>query len=218
MGSFPIPNPTPYSLIPDLGTEISNTYCTQAYADTYWAEDYRSGLSAQWAALDDTQKTKLLIAACRDIEQLRFTIPQTLPAYAMHYDRRTLKVVSMNLTRQPVKYYYYQRLQFPRNLDVYYLALPSDITPPPNWGTGQIYIPDEIMRAQCEQAMYRLTLDTSDIQAQLQGIAEQSVVLGKQDVAVTTKYAPGANGTNLSSDTIALVSPFVVRNSKLLRA
>lgn len=206
------------TLVPDLGLEISNSYCSLQYASDYWASDYRSGLSAKWAALTSDQQTKALIAACYSIERLRFVIPQALPAYALHYDRRTRKVLSLNLTRQPVKFYYYQRLQFPRNLDVYYLNLPGDVTPPANWAIGNLYIPEPILIAQCEQAMYLLDFDESDLAAQLQGVSLSTISLGKGEIEVTKQFTGSGRGVNLSPTAIGYLSEFVVKNGALLRA
>lgn len=192
-----------------IAGETSNSYCTLEYANNYWAGHYNSSLSDQWAALTDTQKIMLLIQACRVIERVRFVYPQALPHYALQYDRRTRKVVNLNLTRDPVKYYYYQKLQFPRNIDIYYLQ------PPPGVPIGSLYIREEPMQAQCEQAMYILNLDTTALSNKLQGISLDTFGLGKQQIEQTQQY--GGVGSMLSPIAVEILSGLMVRDGKMRR-
>lgn len=202
--------PPGISLIADQASEISNTYCTAAFADAYWSNDYRSANVAQWAALTDAQKTNLLIQACKVIETARFTVPVTLPQYAMHYDRRTRLVLSLNLTRTPVKFYYYQRLQFPRNLDVYYL------TPPTGAALGDLYIPEDILIAQCEQAMYLMNLDQSALSTRLQGVLVNKIVVGNNAVGLTQEFA--TVGSMFSPMALEILRPYMFNGGKMQRA
>src|ERR1700675_4761813 len=108
----------PLTLDTTLADMYANSYITVAYADDYWSNHYNSTKAAQWLALNTGQKGNLLIQACRTIETARFTENVRLrDGYPLLYDRRTRVVVQLNDQIQPVKYYYYQRLQFPRNLD-----------------------------------------------------------------------------------------------------
>lgn len=202
--------PPGLSLIADQASEISNSYTTVAFANAYWANDYRSANVAQWAALANSAKTNLMIQACKVIETARFTVPVTLPQYAMHYDRRTHLVLSLNLTRTPVKFYYYQRLQFPRNLDVYYL------TPPTGAALGDLYIPEDILIAQCEQAMYMLNLDQTALANRIQGVVTNKVVLGNNAVGLTQEYT--TIGSMFSPMALEIVRPYMFNGGKMQRA
>lgn len=208
------------TLIADLSSELSNSYCTLQYANDFWSGDYRTALASQWEELSSIQQTRLLIEACRVIETIRFTIPVTLPQYALHYDMRTQKVLSLNLTRQPVRYMYYQRLQFPRNLDVYYFPLPQDVTPPDNWGIGNTYIPEPVKIAQCLQAGYLMNFNEAALSDQLQGIKMSSTTLGKGDVIIEKEYQNGAmaSATRIAPAAIEYLRPFMVKNAGLQRA
>lgn len=202
--------PPGISLIADQGSEISNSYCTKAFADSYWANDYRSANVAQWAALADSAKTNLLIQACKVIETARFTIPVALPDYAMHYDRRTRLVLSLNLTRTPVKFYYYQRLQFPRNLDVYYLS------PPTGASLGDLYIPEDVLIAQCEQAIYLMNLDQTALSNRMQGVLTNKIVLGNNAVGITQEYA--TTGSMFAPMALEMLRPYMFKGGKMQRA
>lgn len=202
--------PPGLSLISDQASELSNTYCTAAFADDYWANDYRSANVSQWAALANPAKTNLLIQACKVIETARFTVPVTLPEYAMHYDRRTRMVLSLNLTRTPVKFYYYQRLQFPRNLDIYYL------TPPTGAALGDLYIPEDVLIAQCEQAMYLLNLDQTALATRMQGVLTNKVVLGNNAVGLTQEYS--TVGSMFAPMALEMLRPYMFKGGKMQRA
>lgn len=196
----------------NIGGEVSNSYCDVAFADTYWSNHFSSVKAAQWAALSANQKAQVLIQACRIIETARYTYLNTLPQYAIHYDRRTGKVHDMNLTRDPVKYYYYQKLQFPRNLDVHYLA-PQ--TGDPSYNVGDIYIPDDVMEAQCEQALYLLNLDESAIANRMQGITLEKIGIGKQSIESTQEYA--VTGSMFAPLAFELMRPFMIKGAKISR-
>lgn len=187
-------------------SETANSYCNTEYAAQYWADHYNAASAAQWAALTPTQQQRLLVRACGVIEGLRFTIPVTLPEYALHYDRHTGLVLDLSLTRQPVKYFYYQRLQFPRNLDIYYF------TPP----TGTTYIRPELYDAQCEQAMYLLNFDESALANSNMGITMEKLSVGKQAVNITQEY--GGRGTSLSPTAYDMIRQLVVKGGKIQRA
>lgn len=189
-----------------LSSETSNSYCTVAYALDYWTNHFDSTKSAQWIALTNTQQQRLLIRACQVIEGLRFTIPITLPEYAIHYDRHTGMVLDLSLTRQPVKYFYYQHLQFPRNLDVYYF------TPP----TGTIYMRPELMDAQCEQAIYLLNFDESAIANSMMGLTMQKISVGKEAIDITEEY--GSKGTSLSPTAYEFLRSLVVKGGRMQRS
>lgn len=196
-----------------LGGELSNSYCdAPTFADDYWANHFSSVKAALWAALSDDQKSQLLIQACRVIETARYTYSNTLPQYSIHYDRRTGKIMDMNLTRDPVKYYYYQKLQFPRNLDIHYLApQPGEAA----YTVGSLYIPEDIMMAQCEQAVYMTTLDESALSNRIQGITMEKFGVGKGQIDSTQEYTSG--GSMFSPMAFEIMRPYIIKSAKVVR-
>jgi hypothetical protein len=117
----------------------------------------------------------------------------------------------MQLGRDPVKFFYYQRLQFPRNLDVYYQ------NPPVGAKLGDLYIPEDIMLAQCEQAGYLIGFDDSQLSSRMQGVSLETVSLGKGQVASTTEYS-GVSGSSLAPAAVEYLKPYAVGGGKLQRA
>lgn len=202
-------------LITTLAGELSNSYCDVAFADDYWTNHFSATKAAQWAALSATQKVRLLIQACKIIEGVRFTVPITLPDYALHYDRRTGKVLDINLTRNPVKYFYYQKLQFPRNLDVYYETVPTDSQENALAHLGDIYMREEPQIAQCEQAIYTLNFDETSYSNRLQGITLDTLGLGRQQLAQTQEY--GTTGSMLAPMAAEILRPLMVKGGRLQR-
>ena len=65
---------------------------------------------------------------------------------------------------RPEKYYFQQKLQFPRTLEVHM--------------NGQLYVPEEIMFAQCEQAIYQINFDQTILANRLQGISHDAPNVG----------------------------------------
>lgn len=193
-----------------LAQETSNSYCDQNFADDYWANHFDSVKSAAWDALSDDNKTQLLIRATRVLESARYVIPVTLPEYALHYDRHTGVVQSLNLTRQPVKWFYYQKLQFPRNLDVYYM------NPPQGVALGSIYVPEDVMIAECEQAIYLRNFDETAMANRLQGVTMEKVALGKQQIDTTQQYS--VSGSMFAPMAFEMMSPYMIRGGKMQRA
>lgn len=208
---FPITSVTSggVSLDNTLAGETSNSYCSWDYANTYFAAHYVSSYAAQWAALAEPQQIVLLAQACRSIERIRFVLPQTLPNYALRFDRRSGKVLDINLTRDPVRYYYYQKLQFPRNLDIYYEQPPAGVP------VGSLFMRQEPQDAQCEQAIYLLNLDTTAAANRMQGITLDTFGLGKGQLSQTQEY--GNTGTLLSPIAVEILSGLMVREGRLQR-
>jgi hypothetical protein len=151
------------TLVSTLMSEVANSYVDLAYADAYWEDDYRANLSAQWAALSDGQKTSALVDACDVLESLRFTLPNGMRDYSLFLrpQRTQLLQGMLIVSMKPYKLIYSQRLQFPRNLDVYVSEPPSPEL------MGQPYIPESIKEAQCEQAAFLLTFDEGTYQNRL---------------------------------------------------
>lgn len=195
-----------------LMSEIANSYIDKAYADAYWLNDYRTKNAAQWAALSDAQKTGLLIDACAIIERIRFTLPESRRDYVLFYDRRTQLTRMIDRNFQPFKYLFSQRLQFPRNLDIYVMDAPSPEL------LGQTYIRQEVMDAQCEQAMYLLNFDDSIYAARLQGVVKDSVGIGKGSITSDQEYALGSSISMVAPRAFEKLSALMVVGGRLGRA
>lgn len=187
-----------------IGGLESNSYADSFYLEDYWTNHYNATLGAQVLALSNQQQNYLLVRACRVIESLRFTRPLSRMDYQLRYNRLTGTVVDMAyLTREPVKWAYFQKLQFPRNLDVHI-------------EDGTFIIPEPVMMAQCEQAAYLLNLDETAIANRLQGITMDKVGVGRQQIDLTQEYA--GNGSMISPMAYEMLRPYLLMNQKMRRA
>ena len=195
-----------------LSGEFSNSYVTLDYADDYWVDHFDPTASAAWSALTDEGKTTLLILACRNIEKYRFTSRSDRGgSYRLYFDDVRQAILAYNQGQyDPYRYDLNQNLQFPRSIDV---------------GTdGETFIPEAILIAQCEQAVYVQSLDQTIIQKSLLGITAETVSLGKGQIYKSTKYASEQGGAGISTITqvapraVELLSPFILKNTKLRRA
>jgi hypothetical protein len=184
-----------------LSATTSNSYCDIAYADSYWAGHFNTARAAQWAALNTAQKTMALIQATRVIETCRFTVYAHLrDSYRMVYDQRGHNVLTLADEIIPVKFFFYQTLQFPRNLD-------RDII------TGVNFIPEPILEGQCEQAVYLLTYDETVAEKALQGVETDLVQVG----SIHTKGKYRENGTALAPMAKELVRQFWLTSTVTMR-
>jgi hypothetical protein len=93
-----------------------------------------------------------------------------------------------------------QALQFPRNCDY--------------TSSGTPYIPTEIIDAQCEQALYLLSVDESSISSQLQGVGSESVQAG----SISTSQDFSRVGTLLAPMAYELIAPYLLRSSSFRRS
>jgi hypothetical protein len=180
-----------------LTDRYANSYVTVDYCDDYWESHYNTTLAEQWAGLSTAQKTLLLIKACRVIETGRFTAnAKGNEEYQLYYDRSTRTVLFLDREALPIKYAYYQSLQFPRNLD-------RDPT------SGDLYIPEPVKMAQCEQALYTLNFDESAVASRMQGIADETTTVGS--IRVHQRFSMG--GTEWSPSAIEYLKPFFLKLS-----
>lgn len=196
-----MPNPPAIVLNTTLGDEKANSYVDTDYADAYWDQHWDVNSAAQWNALSDTQKAGLLVQACRNIETLRFTEPvDALAEFHLVYDSRNQQIRSAktNFSR-PQKYWYQQHLQFPRTLEV-------------TMG-GVVYIPEEIMFAQCEQAVYRLNFDQTLLANRLQGLSHEVINVG--GVQISQKLE--AKGSMISPVALDYCKPYLLKTSLRLQ-
>lgn len=181
--------------------QLSNSYVDQAYADAYFAAHFNAIKRDGWAALTADQKTNALIQACAILEGLKFTEPQTDYFMIPHLDPVTL--MYRQVTDAVVKWSSIQRLQFPRNIDANY----ADQMNP--------YIPDAIIKAQCEQAYFLTVIDDSGLQSMRQGV--RSEALNADGISVSTHYV--GQGDMLAPIVVQLVKQyFLPPNRRYARA
>lgn len=175
-----------------IAGELSNSYVDVAYTDAYFdADNVFNPLQADtWAALSDNAKIKALIKACSVIETLRFT-------YRYGPDRPRFSWLPVTYpisgTDGPFRYDTYQALQFPRNQDFD--------------SNGDLYIPEDVKMAQCEQAMYLISADKSAIETRLLGVTMERVSVGQ--IQATQEFA-GSGAIPLSPDAYELLVKYVV--------
>jgi len=188
-----------------ISGKASNSYASVAFADDYFLEHYDTTKASQWDALGDGQKQQLLVAACRVLETARFTNPVAPLQYSTFYDSRTGRVLILDDRLEPVKYLSYQALQFPRNLDV-------------DPDTGDTLIPEAIQMAQCEQAIYILNFDETARAAQLQGVRQETLTIGRGQVHTHSQYA--GEGSAFAPLALEYARPYLITGSgaKLRRA
>jgi|SRR6185312_2028166 len=189
--------------------ENSNSYVTVQDCSDYWNSHYNLTAAATWSGLTASQQTSLLVQACRVLETARFVNPATRRDYVLRYSRSTREVLSLPVLLEPIRYFWWQRLQFPRNLDIAKTAFGTD-------NPGDVYIPDPVKWAQCEQAMYTLTFDNSILANHLQGVTLEKVSIGANQLDTTQEYS--GNGSAYSPVAFQLLSPYMLRGARVRRA
>ena len=178
----------------------ANSYITVAECDDYWENHYSAVKVAQWQALAAAQKVMALISACRVIETARFVTPCVSHSADYSYEVRRGLVVQRPEAGVAIRSDYYQKLQFPRNLD-------QDAS------TGEYYIPDAVKWAQSEQAVFLLSYDESNMADRLQGLQSSSVKAG--DIAV--QQTLDTNTSMFSPVALEFLKPFLNRGRVGLR-
>lgn len=186
----------------ELAGEFSNSYVDVAYADDFWENHYSTTKSDTWLnTITDDQKIILLIQACRVLETVRFTDPgPQISDYIERYDRRTHTVKYYGIDTAPSKYYYYQALQFPRNFD-------RDTT------DGSIYVPEPVLLAQCEQAMYSYAFDEGVLANKLMGLTRETITIDTLKV----QQAMNSLGSSLSPVALEYLRPFMLKKNTSIR-
>lgn len=186
-----------------ISGKASNSYVDVAYADSYFTSHYDADKAAAWAALTTPKKTTALIQATRILETVKCTDTTTSSLeYVPTYNKLTGSVQFMFEDRsKTVKNLYYQKLQFPRNIDV------DDL--------GAAFIPEEVKMAQCEQAVFLLDLDTDDLSASLGGAEFKATTVGQ--ISIRTQYKTGAS--SVAPLAYEFLKPFIVQGTvKVKRA
>jgi len=201
---------TQFQLDNTLYGETANSYASVDFADFYFSKHINAATRSAWAALTEDnpesgqdQKSFLLIQACFDIEQFKYTARIEVPVYHWFFDPTVGRLLVMQPTLEPIKYNYFQALQFPRNIDYR-----SD---------GTIYIPERILWAQCEQAAYLMTFDQSVLALRSQGLIQNEIrVGGTGGVMVNQKF--DREGTTLAPRALAFLKPYMRFQKRLVRS
>lgn len=175
-----------------IADERANSYVTVQNFQDYWNQHWDATTAASMLAITDP--TLLLVRACRTIETLHFTEPvDPLADYHLVYDSRQQQIRSVKTNYgRPQKYNYYQHLQFPRTLDIYQ--------------DGTLYIPPEIQAAQCEQAAYEFSFDTSILENSLQGVDRDAINVG----GVSLSQHIRAKGSMICAASYNMCKPYLI--------
>lgn len=185
-----------------LSGQYSTSYCDLAWAEAYFQNHYNAVNATTWDALAPNQQQAALIVGCRVIETARFTNYVRPTDYAFFYDYITGMVRQLAERMEPIRYQNSQRLQFPRNVDI-------DIV------TGLSFIPEEILMAQCEQALYMLSYDGQAVANRMQGIIESRTSVGRNAVSVTEQYLNA--GSAFSPMALELARPLFLSGGQRMR-
>ncbi len=187
-----------------LSDPEANSYVSIAYADEYWSINYQASKAIAWAALTTNQKTSVLISATRILETIRFVNPRgRYEDYNYRWDRITGTVRQFYVDDEtPGRYDRLQSLQFPRHIDID--------------EAGATFVPEPVKQAQCEQAVYLLTVDDTALTNMMQGIVQDAIKVG--NISIRQKFAEGKQGSILAPMSLQFLEPFMLRSIRLRRA
>lgn len=181
-----------------VGGEQTQSYVSVSEADRYFANHYSTAKTTAWTALATGQKESVLKRACQQIETIKF-----LDVEYNVTGRLPLALIDDVFADVTIcKYEEYQRLQFPRNIDVNSL--------------GVAFVPQEVKDAQCEQAVHLLTFDDAALLTIGQGVVEEAVTAGA--VKSYTRYTEGVAPSYLSPMTAELLRPYFRRSTRVRRS
>jgi hypothetical protein len=183
------------ALITTIGGTTSNSYADLAFADAYFADHWSDAKSQLWADKSPGQKERALLSAMSFLEGLR----------VLDYQFASGKLPLALIAQQPDFSVHRaevgQFLQFPRNVDI-------------NYENGYTtFIPQPVLEAQCEQAIYLMALDETPVVAQMQGIQSETSDVGP--VRTRTQYT--GTGHLFSPMSFQLMQEFVRPTSKRFR-
>lgn len=191
-----------------VAAESANSYVTAVYCDEYWQQHYSQVKADQWAALTTPRKEALLIQACRVIESLRFTYDNKRGGVEKDYykSRSTGRLIEFPYKERPVKFDWYQALQFPRSIDI-----DSQASEP--------YIPEAVKMAQCEQALHLLNFDDSVLSSRAQGVESESITAGPVSISQKFSSSSGSSGGGSLVGPVALgfLKPFLIHVGRQVR-
>ena len=204
MSSTGIPLSTSFlTLNATIADERANSYVTAVDFTAYWTNHFDLVTAAIMLALTTPQIEMLLVRAARTIDSIHFTEPvDPLADYHLVYDSRQQQIRSVKTNYgRPQKYNYFQFMQFPRTLDVYQ--------------DGTLYIPYPIQAAQCEQAAYLLSFDTTIIEDGLQGLSRQAINVSGVAISQTIR----TKGSLICAAAYDMCKPYIInQNMRLQRA
>lgn len=187
------------ALITTVAGLDSNSYVTVDYADTYFANHYDTTKYDAWDALTSLQKESALTQAVDILQTISFwdisnTVVFVTWSTGIEGHMRSPAVLN-------------QALAFPRNIDI--------------TNSGVLYIPSDVQKAQCEQAIYLVTsLNEEVASARMQGLLAESI---KADtVSISQKFTDGGIGINpivhtLSPMAVTLLKKYMVSTRKARR-
>jgi hypothetical protein len=181
-----------------VGGETAVSYSTVSYADKYFRDHYSIAKNTLWASLSVARKESALRRATQQIETLKFLdseylhVAQMPLALLLNDDEASFGIC---------KAFEFQRLQFPRNVDVS--------------SQGDYFVPVEVMDAQCEQAVHLLNFDDSALLTIGSGIVAEAVTAGA--VKSYTKYTEGVSPTYISPMAAELLRPFFRLSTRMRR-
>jgi hypothetical protein len=200
-GGGSAPEQSASTVISEIYSDFATSYLSLAGATTYFANHYKPSYATQWAALNSNQQGTLLNAACRQIEQFRFVDRQAVPTYRYFVDPAKGRVLILTPRRDPIKYNYYQSLQFPRSVDIHQ--------------DGTVFIPMEMQWAQCEQAIYLINFDETLLSNARQGLSINSIKVGG---GVSIYQHLNSGGDNLSPTALSYIRGYLKYTRHLVRS
>jgi hypothetical protein len=181
-----------------VGGETTNSYVSVSEADRYFAAHYSTAKNTAWTALTTPRKESALKRGCQQIETIKmldveYNVVGRLPLALIDDIYADITIC---------KHESYQRLQFPRNID-------ED-------SAGDMFVPQEVKDAQCEQAVHLLTFDDAALLTIGQGIVEEAVTAGA--VKSYTRYSEGVAPSYISPLAAELLRPYFRRSTRVKRA
>jgi hypothetical protein len=181
-----------------LGGEATTSYVSISEADRYFQSHYSTAKTSAWQALNAPRKESVLKRACQQIETIKF-----LDVEYASVGRLPLALIDDIYADITIcKYEEYQRLQFPRNIDVN--------------STGDPFVPQELKDAQCEQAVHLLMFDDAALLTIGQGIVEEAVTAGP--IKSYTRYSEGVAPSYISPMAAELLRPYFRRSTRVRRS
>ena len=180
----------------------SNSYVDLTYADSYFASHFNPDKVSQWQALTSPQKITALIQATGILETITVVDKKASAAeYIPVFNRLTNSVTFFFEDVDTfVKGVFNQKLQFPRNKDI-------DLV------TGNLFIPEEVKMAQCEQAFFLLNFDEDTLVSGLSGATSDVTTVG----SISLRKEITKQGSMLAPLAIELLKPFMRTSSRLRR-
>jgi hypothetical protein len=173
----------------------ANSYVTLQEADDYFDAHYLTAKTTAWATLSDAQKESALKRGCQIIDELRVLDTElgfgSLPLVLVPRNSYELTIHRLGFN---------QALNFPRNIDI-------DDT-----NTG--IVPVNVKDAQCEQAIYFLSLDDAPMNSRMSGVGDETVSAGP--VRIHQSFKDG--GSSLAPMAWDLMRKYIRPTKRVQRA